>query len=73
VFQFPVQQKSYTWEQGVHHTMAFPFTLKKYVKANEEQLWKLKYFTMPKYIYIYIFFEKNPLKEKPKSLQHIIT
>jgi hypothetical protein len=66
VFQFPVQQKSYTWEQGVHHTMAFPFTLKKYVKANEEQLWKLKYFTMPKYIYIY-FLKKILSKRNPKA------
>jgi hypothetical protein len=29
-------------------TRGVPFTLKKYLKAKEE-LWKLKYFTMPKY------------------------
>jgi hypothetical protein len=29
------------------HTVALPFTLKKYLKAKEE-LWKLKYFTMQK-------------------------
>jgi len=46
--------------------MAFPFTLKKYVKANEEQLWKLKYFTMPKYIYIY-FLKKILSKRNPKA------
>jgi hypothetical protein len=30
------------------HTVALPFTLKEYLKAKEE-LWKLKYFTMPKH------------------------
>jgi hypothetical protein len=34
-------------EQGPCHTMALPFTLKKYLKAKEE-LWKLKYFNMQK-------------------------
>jgi hypothetical protein len=29
--------------------MALPFTLKKYLKAKEEELWKLKYFTMQKH------------------------
>jgi hypothetical protein len=29
--------------------MALPFTLKKYIKAKEEELWKLKYFTIQKY------------------------
>jgi hypothetical protein len=33
--------------QGVCHTMALPFTLKRYLKAKED-LWKLKYFTMAK-------------------------
>jgi hypothetical protein len=28
---------------------ALPFTLKAYLEANLEELWKLKYFTMPKY------------------------
>jgi hypothetical protein len=40
--------------------------IKKYLKAKEE-LWKLKYFTMPKYNLL-----KNPLKET-KILQDIIT
>jgi hypothetical protein len=35
-------------EQGLCHTVALPFTLKKYLKAKDE-LWKLKYFTMQKY------------------------
>jgi hypothetical protein len=35
-------------KQGVCHIVALPFTRKKYLKAKEE-LWKLKYFTMPKY------------------------
>jgi hypothetical protein len=34
--------------KGVCHTVALPFTFKKYLKAKEE-LWKLKYFTMQKY------------------------
>jgi hypothetical protein len=29
--------------------VAMPFTLEKYFKAKEEELWKLKYFTMQKY------------------------
>jgi len=34
-------------KQGLCHTVAFPFTLKKYLDSKEE-LWKLKYFTMQK-------------------------
>jgi hypothetical protein len=34
--------------RGVSHTMALPFTLKKYLKAKEQELWNLKYFTMQK-------------------------
>jgi hypothetical protein len=37
-----------TVKQRVCHTVALPFTVKKYHKAKEE-LWKLKYFTMQKY------------------------
>jgi hypothetical protein len=49
--------------------VALPFTLKsKYLKAKEEELWKLKYFTMQKYN----LQKKNPLKET-KILQDIIT
>ncbi len=33
--------------KGVCHTVALPFTFKKYLKAKEE-LWKLKYFTIAK-------------------------
>jgi hypothetical protein len=29
--------------------VALPFILKKHLKAKEEELWKLKYFTMQKY------------------------
>jgi hypothetical protein len=36
-------------KQGVCHTMPLPSTLNKYIKAKEEELWKLKYFTMQKY------------------------
>jgi len=41
--------------------------IKKYLKAKEEELWKLKYFTMQKYN-----LQENPLKET-KILQDIIT
>ncbi len=53
--------------KGVCHTLALPFTTLKniYLKANEE-LWKLKYFSMQKYN-----LQKNPLKET-KILQDII-
>jgi hypothetical protein len=37
-------------KQGVCHIVALPFTIKKYLKAKEEELWKLEYFTMPKYM-----------------------
>jgi hypothetical protein len=54
-------------KQGVCQIVALPFTLKiKYLKAKEE-LWKLKYFNVPKYN-----LQKNPLKEN-KILQDIIT
>jgi 2-polyprenyl-3-methyl-5-hydroxy-6-metoxy-1,4-benzoquinol methylase len=44
--------------------------MKKYIKAKEEEIWKLKYnFTMQKYISL----EKNPLKKKTKILQDIRT
>jgi hypothetical protein len=39
--------------------------IEKYLKAKEEELWKLKYFTMQKYN-----LQKNPLKET-KILQDI--
>jgi hypothetical protein len=35
-------------KQGVCHTMALAFTLKRYLMAKEE-LWKFKYFTTRKY------------------------
>jgi hypothetical protein len=40
----PIPQR----KQGVCHTMALPFYIKRYLKAKEE-FWKLKYFTMQKY------------------------
>jgi hypothetical protein len=36
--------------------------IKKYLKAKEEELWKLKYFTMQKYNPL-----KNPLKERNEN------
>ncbi len=39
------------FKKGHVTLMALPFTLKKYLKTKEEELWKLKYyFTMQKYI-----------------------
>jgi hypothetical protein len=36
--------------KGCGHTVALPFTFKSmYLKAKEDELWKLKYFTLPKY------------------------
>jgi hypothetical protein len=35
--------------KGVCHTCALGIYIKKYLKAKEEELWKLKYFTMQKY------------------------
>jgi hypothetical protein len=46
-----------------------PFTLKKYLKAKEEEeLWKLKYFTMQKYDKS----SKKSSKKKPNSFKIII-
>jgi hypothetical protein len=50
------------YNKGVCHTVALPFAFKKkYLKAKEE-LWKLKYFTKPKYDL------QKILQKKPKSL-----
>jgi hypothetical protein len=38
--------------------------IKKYFKAKEEELWKLKYFNMQKYN-----LQKTPSKRKPKSFK----
>jgi hypothetical protein len=59
--------KSTKIKQAVSHTVALLFTLKMYLKAKEELLWKLKYFTMQK-----IQSSKNPPKET-KILQDIRT
>jgi hypothetical protein len=53
-------------KQGVCHTVALPFTLKRYLKAKEE-IGKLIYLTMQKYN-----LQNNPPKET-KILQDIIT
>jgi hypothetical protein len=49
----------------VYHTMALPFTLKKYLKEKEEELWKLKCFTMQKYTNL----QKKNLPKETKILQ----
>jgi hypothetical protein len=48
--------------------VALPFTLKKYSKAKEEELWKLKYFNMQKYN-----LQKILYKKPKKILQDITT
>ncbi len=53
-------------KQGVCHTVALPFTLKKNLKVKQE-LWKFKYFTMLIYNP-----QKIPLQET-KILQDIMT
>jgi hypothetical protein len=53
-------------DKGVCHTVALPFDIKKYLKAKEEELWKLKYFTMPKYN-----LQKNPLKETQNPSRYL--
>jgi len=35
--------------QGVFHNCGLAIYMKKYLTAKEEELWKLKYFTMQKY------------------------
>jgi hypothetical protein len=44
----------------VSHCGLAIYIKKKYLKAKEEELWKLKYFTMQKYINLQ---KKNPLNE----------
>jgi hypothetical protein len=60
-----IATKKHQQQQGVCHTVALPFTFKKYLKTKEE-LWKLKYLTMQKYN-----LPKIVLKET-KILQDII-
>jgi hypothetical protein len=47
--------------------MASPFYIKKYVKAKEEELWKLKYFTMQKYN-----LQKNSSKRNQNSFKILL-
>jgi hypothetical protein len=54
--------------RGVSHC-GLAIYIKKYLKAKEEELWKLKYFTIAK---IYIIFLKNPLTKETKIVQDII-
>jgi len=43
-------RSKYTQNKGVCHTVALPFTLKSiFLKAKEDLLWKLKFFTIQKY------------------------
>ncbi len=52
----------YIYNKGCTSHCGLAIYIKKYLKAKEEELWKLKYFNMQKY---------NPLKET-KILQDII-
>jgi hypothetical protein len=45
--------------------MAFAIYIKKYLEANLEEWWKLKYFTMQKYN-----LQNNPLKENPNPSRY---
>jgi hypothetical protein len=67
-FGNPLAMEERLLEQGVCHTVALPFTLKKYIKAKEEELWKLKYFTMQKYYNL----SKKSSKRKPKSFKILL-
>jgi hypothetical protein len=55
--------------RGVSHC-GLAISIKKYLKAKEEELWKLKY--LFHHAKIYPILKKNPLKET-KILQDIIT
>jgi hypothetical protein len=57
-------------EHLVESETSHPITKKKHLKAKEEELWKLKYFTMQKNI---PNLQNNPLKEETQILQNIIT
>jgi hypothetical protein len=46
--------------------VALPFYNKKYIGAKEEELWKLKYFTIQKYD-----LQKNPLKYFYNSIANL--
>ncbi len=53
-------------KQGVCHTVCglAIYIKKSILRQHEEELWKLKYFTIAK-----ILSSKNSLKKKPKSLK----
>jgi hypothetical protein len=53
--------------RGVSH-YGLAIYIKKYLKAKEEELWKLKYFMMQKYN-----LQKKSSKKETKILQDIIT
>ncbi len=57
-------------KQGVCHTVCglAIYIKKSILRQHEEELWKLKYFTIAK-----ILSSKNSLKKKTKILQDIIT
>jgi hypothetical protein len=67
VFFFSDQFKIVNVNKGCVTLWPCHFTFKKYLKAKEEELWNLKYFTMQKHITL----QKKPLKET-QILQDII-
>ncbi len=68
LFGFKIHKNTHQSKKNKRCVTLWPCHLhEKYLKAKEE-LWKLKYFTMQKYIN----FQNNPLKET-KILQDIIT
>jgi len=53
----------------VSHCGLAIYIKKYYLKAKEEELWKLKYIFPPCKNYIIIIFQKNPLKKNQKSFK----
>ncbi len=53
MLSIPCPLKVYSLVQEIrcvsHHGLAIAIYIKKYLQAKEEELWKLEYFTMPKY------------------------
>jgi hypothetical protein len=65
-------KETFNNNKGCVHTVGgLAIYIKKYLKAKEEELWKLKYFTMQK---IYIIFKKKSSKrnQNPSSYYNSI-
>jgi len=58
-----------SYQQGVCHTVALPFTLKRILSQKERIMEKLKYFTMQKKILI---FKHSSKIKKQKSFKILL-